>query len=245
MRILSVLNTLGKALGFRAHADMADHTVYTWPAQDGSSGDMLTTDGAGTLAFAAAPSEYTLPSDVVRASTTSLVTTHAYFGDGNAAGATCRAMALGDLPQIATQRAVGRNTAGTGVPEEVTAAQLLRWGFTEHTVDYNNADLYVAATSANTILFTPAANEIILIVVLITTPIAGMGKGVSYNVTIGDLSDLDVFASFDAIANKSVETKGPVAIVAARPVRFYASSSVNLNTATSGQVKIYALRIPI
>jgi hypothetical protein len=51
MRTLSFLNRVGKALGFRAHDDMAEHKLYTWPAQDGLDGYVLSTDGAGNLSF--------------------------------------------------------------------------------------------------------------------------------------------------------------------------------------------------
>lgn len=50
------------------------------------------------------------------------------------------AITFAKLQEIATQRVIGRNTAGTGNPEEVTASQLLDWlGSTRGSVLYRGA----------------------------------------------------------------------------------------------------------
>lgn len=47
--------------------------------------------------------------------------------DSNATTIANDAVTFAKMQEIATQRAIGRNTAGTGNPEEVTISQMLDW----------------------------------------------------------------------------------------------------------------------
>ena len=143
-------------IGFHAPDILATNLLFELPATDGTAGQVLSTDGAGILSWAtrgtgtvtsvglSAPSILSVANSPVTGSGTlalSLATQSAalvFAGptSGGAAAPTFRALALTDLPQIATGSLLGRSSAGFGTPEQITStAALLTWIQTPSSAD--------------------------------------------------------------------------------------------------------------
>lgn len=137
-----VLRRAGTALAFGqiVTAGITDANVTLAKIADLAALSLLgrASNSSGVMAAITAAND----GDVLRRSGTALG-----FGAIATAGLTDAAVTLAKLANLATQTVIGRNTAGTGVPEAVTAAQILDWlGATRGSVLYRGAGGWTALT---------------------------------------------------------------------------------------------------
>jgi len=146
------------------YSGTADGNVLTWDSVNGWQEESPTIGGGGTVTSVglSMPAFFSVTGSPVTGSGTlaaALVSQGANLilagpATGSAAAPAFRTLVSADLPasgvtfakiqNIATQRVIGRNTASSGSPEEVTAAQILDWlGATQGSILYRNASTWV------------------------------------------------------------------------------------------------------
>lgn len=118
----------------------------------GTNGHVLTTGGAGANPSWASASGYSdeQAQDAVGGILTDSSTIDFIYADATpsiTASIIDASVTLAKMANLVTQRLIGRNTAGTGVPESVTLAQVLDWiTTTQGSIIYRNATTWVALT---------------------------------------------------------------------------------------------------
>ena len=162
-------NLIGAQLvmgGLTIGAPLGGSGIYTLPAADGTSGQALTTDGAGVLSWSTFADLSPQADHAVLIGPLS----------GGPTAPTWRGLALSDLPAVATNRLLGRVSPLSGDIEEITpGANVLTWLQTPSSA--NLAAAVTDETGSGALVFATSPT--------LVTPNIGVATGTSFNSITG------------------------------------------------------------